>query len=150
MGCQVGAGHDVPPIHADILVGRFLWIGGKENRQIGPKSSREYTQKAYKAIFLDSWHTGSLRFRSKPGMTGFICILAIPICESMERYFRHYKNGQLYKLLHIARIEAEPNKKAVVYQAMYGEKEIWIRPYENFFENVTVNGKEVPRFMEIK
>ena len=52
----------------------------------------------------------------------------------MDRYFRHFKNGQLYRLLHIARIEAEPDKKAVVYQAMYGEKEIWI--------------KEVPRFQE--
>lgn len=46
----------------------------------------------------------------------------------MDRYFRHFKNGQLYKLLHIARIEAEPDKKAVVYQAMYGEKEVWIPP----------------------
>ena len=67
----------------------------------------------------------------------------------MPRYFRHFKNGQLYKLLHIARIEAEPDKKAVVYQAMYGEKEIWIRPYENYFENVVVDGKEVPRFREV-
>lgn len=38
----------------------------------------------------------------------------------MPRYFRHYKTGNLYELLHIARIEADPDKKAVVYQAMYG------------------------------
>ena len=31
----------------------------------------------------------------------------------MPRYFRHYKNGQLYELLQIARIEADPDKKAV-------------------------------------
>ena len=31
----------------------------------------------------------------------------------MPRYFRHYKNGKLYELLHIARIEADPDKKAV-------------------------------------
>lgn len=40
-------------------------------------------------------------------------------------------------------------QKAVVYQAMYGENEIWIRPYDNFFENVVVDGNEVPRFQEI-
>lgn len=75
--------------------------------------------------------------------------LARKIITHMDRYFRHYKNGQLYKLLHIARIEAEPDKKAVVYQAMYGDRDIWIRPYENFFENVVVNGEEVPRFKEV-
>ena len=68
----------------------------------------------------------------------------------MDRYFRHYKNGQLYRLLHIARIEAEPEKRAVVYEAQYGEKEIWIRPYENFFEDVIVDGKPVPRFKEVE
>ena len=67
----------------------------------------------------------------------------------MDRYFTHFKNGRLSKLLHIARIEAEPDKKAVVYQAMYGDRDIWIRPYENFFENVVFDGKEVPRFMEV-
>ena len=68
----------------------------------------------------------------------------------MDRYFRHYKNGQLYRLLHIARIEAEPEKRAVVYEAQYGEREIWIRPYENFFEDVMVDGKPVPRFKEVE
>lgn len=29
----------------------------------------------------------------------------------MDRYFRHYINDQLYRLLHIARIEATPDKK---------------------------------------
>lgn len=67
----------------------------------------------------------------------------------MDRYFRHFKNGQVYKLLHIARVEAEPDKKVVVYQAMYGDREVWIRPYDNFFESVTVNGKSVPRFEEV-
>ena len=67
----------------------------------------------------------------------------------MDRYFKHFKNGQVYKLLHIARVEAEPDKKVVVYQAMYGDREVWIRPYDNFFESVTVNGKSVPRFEEV-
>ncbi len=32
---------------------------------------------------------------------------------------------------------------------MYGDREVWIRPYDNFFESVTVNGKSVPRFEEV-
>ena len=75
--------------------------------------------------------------------------MAISSMDAMNRYFRHYKNGQLYRLLHIARIEATPDKKAVVYEAMYGDHDIWIRPFENFFENVIVNGEEVPRFKEV-
>lgn len=66
----------------------------------------------------------------------------------MDKYYRHYK-GRLYRLLHIAAIEAAPDRKAVIYQAMYGDAGIWMRPYENFFESVQVDGKSVPRFLEI-
>ena len=66
----------------------------------------------------------------------------------MDKYYRHYKGG-LYRLLHVATIEADPANKVVVYQAMYGDAGIWVRPYENFFESVQVNGRSVPRFREI-
>ena len=66
----------------------------------------------------------------------------------MEKYYRHYKGG-LYRLLHVATIEATPEKKAVIYQAMYGEGAIWMRPYENFFESVQVDGRSVSRFQEV-
>ena len=38
----------------------------------------------------------------------------------------------------------------VIYQAMYGAGQIWVRPYEIFFSKVTLpDGTEVERFKEI-
>lgn len=36
-----------------------------------------------------------------------------------------------------------------MYQAMYGDKRLWIRTKENFFEEVEHEGKKVPRFQKI-
>lgn len=38
----------------------------------------------------------------------------------------------------------------VVYQAMYGEKQIWVRPATMFFGLKEVDGKMFYRFAEIK
>ena len=67
----------------------------------------------------------------------------------MEQYYRHFRNGKIYRLLHIATVEASPNEQAVIYQAMYDDGKVWMRPYENFFETVTVDGEETPRFIPI-
>ena len=66
----------------------------------------------------------------------------------MTQYYRHFRNGQIYRLLCIATIEAT-GEEAVVYQAMYGEQKIWIRPKANFFEGVMHEGKMVPRFTPV-
>lgn len=49
----------------------------------------------------------------------------------MADYYRHFKGGK-YKLLGIAK-DSETLEKMVVYQALYGEGEMWVRPYEMFF-----------------
>ena len=67
----------------------------------------------------------------------------------MEKYYRHFKNGKIYRLLNTATVEANPEEKVVVYQAMYGERGIWTRPYGNFFEKVSKDGALVDRFQEI-
>lgn len=67
----------------------------------------------------------------------------------MDRYYRHFRNRRIYRVLHIATIEADPKRKAVVYQAMYEDGAIWVRPYENFFETVYAEGKSIPRFREV-
>jgi len=58
--------------------------------------------------------------------------------------YRHYK-GNLYKVISLAR-HSETLEEFVVYQALYGEKIIWIRPRSMFFEKVSIEGKEVQRF----
>lgn len=64
-----------------------------------------------------------------------------------ERYFRHFKGG-LYRLRHIAK-DSETLERMVVYQALYGHRGYWVRPEKMFFERITREGKNFPRFAEI-
>ena len=61
--------------------------------------------------------------------------------------YRHYK-GEEYTVLEVVR-HSETLERMVVYRAEYGEKEIWVRPYEMFLEDVEVDGRVVSRFEEI-
>lgn len=47
-------------------------------------------------------------------------------------YYRH-KKGNLYRVLYEAK-DSETCEALIVYQAMYGKGEIWVRPKEMFFE----------------
>jgi cyclomaltodextrinase / maltogenic alpha-amylase / neopullulanase len=58
--------------------------------------------------------------------------------------YRHFKGGE-YQVIGIAR-HSETLEEFVVYQALYGEKELWIRPKENFREKVIFEGNERIRF----
>jgi hypothetical protein len=58
--------------------------------------------------------------------------------------YRHYK-GQPYRVLGTAR-HSETLEELVVYQALYGEYGLWVRPATMFAETVEVNGNRVPRF----
>ena len=48
-----------------------------------------------------------------------------------ERYFVHFKGG-LYKMLGIA-YHSETLEEMIIYQALYGEQKIWVRPKKLFF-----------------
>lgn len=62
--------------------------------------------------------------------------------------YRHYK-GQEYQVIGIAK-HSETLEEMVVYQALYGEQDIWIRPATMFFEDVTLpDGTKCPRFLKI-
>lgn len=59
--------------------------------------------------------------------------------------YRHYK-GQLYQVLGTAR-HSETEEVLVVYQCLYGEYQLWLRPIDMFTETVTLNdGNVAPRF----
>ncbi len=62
-------------------------------------------------------------------------------------YYQHYKgaNGGKYLLIGIADHE-NTGEKLVVYQAMYGEKTLYARPFSQFEEPVEWLGEMVPRF----
>ena len=61
--------------------------------------------------------------------------------------YRHFK-GNEYLVLNIAK-HSETLEELVVYQALYNERGIWVRPLGMFLEQVEVNGKTVNRFEEI-
>jgi hypothetical protein len=58
--------------------------------------------------------------------------------------YKHYK-GNEYRVLAIA-LHSETLEKMVVYQALYGEYGIWVRPISMWNELVDVNGVKTPRF----
>lgn len=61
--------------------------------------------------------------------------------------YRHYK-GNLYEVIGVAN-HSETLEKMVVYRALYGERELWVRPASMWNEIVTVEGKNVLRFTYI-
>ena len=62
-------------------------------------------------------------------------------------YYRHFK-GNVYRVLHIAK-HSETLEEMVVYQAMYGERGIWVRPKSMFEEVIERGGKTFRRFEPI-
>lgn len=63
--------------------------------------------------------------------------------------YEHSKSGKKYKVLGVAR-HSETLEELVVYQALYGENNIWVRPIEMFLEEVEISGAKVPRFKFIQ
>lgn len=62
--------------------------------------------------------------------------------------YKHFK-GEEYKVIGIAK-HSENLEDFVVYKALYGKKDLWIRPLKMFLETVTINGKKIKRFQKIK
>ena len=59
-------------------------------------------------------------------------------------HYEHYRGG-FYTLITEGRREGDPNEeRLVVYKSLAGIT--WVRPREEFYGTVTLNGKTVPRF----
>ena len=61
--------------------------------------------------------------------------------------YRHFKGGE-YRLLCLAR-HSETQEWMVVYQALYGEEGLWVRPAEMWTEQVAREGYSGPRFVYV-
>lgn len=56
--------------------------------------------------------------------------------------YKHYK-GKYYEVIGVAR-HSETLEELVVY---YDDKrDLWVRPFKMFTEDVVINGKQMPRF----
>jgi hypothetical protein len=58
--------------------------------------------------------------------------------------YRHFK-GKEYEVIGVAK-HSETQEELVVYRALYGEHQLWVRPLSMFEETVVVDGIKKPRF----
>lgn len=58
--------------------------------------------------------------------------------------YEHYK-GNKYRVIGVAK-HSETLEEMVVYEALYGEGGLYVRPLGMFLENVEVDEKRIPRF----
>lgn len=61
--------------------------------------------------------------------------------------YQHYK-GPKYKVIDTVR-HSETEELMVLYRTMYGDENLWVRPYSMFFEEVEVQSQQIPRFKYI-
>ena len=60
--------------------------------------------------------------------------------------YSHYKNpDNLYKVIGFGVVESN-DEIAVLYQAQYGKKLVFVRPLTSWLERVERQGQKVPRF----
>lgn len=74
-------------------------------------------------------------------------LMDYPLPEDGIRYFQHFKGGH-YCYVRTA-FDSETKERMVIYQALYGEKQFWVRPEKMFFETIERDGRKFARFTEI-
>ncbi len=62
--------------------------------------------------------------------------------------YQHYK-GNLYQVIGLSR-HSENMEELVVYQSLYGDFGLWVRPLDIFTGTVVINSVEVPRFKFVR
>ena len=61
--------------------------------------------------------------------------------------YEHYK-GNRYEVIDTV-THSESEETLVLYRTMYGDRDLWVRPFLMFNETVEIDGKLVPRFKYI-
>lgn len=88
---------------------------------------------------------GAFMSYSIPSQTAQICpSLSIEAKKIKSGIYRHYK-GNLYRVVGVG-LHEETHEELVMYQALYGNFEWWVRSLEKFIEEVEYEGKTQPRF----
>lgn len=68
--------------------------------------------------------------------------------QLLKGIYEHYK-GNRYKVMDVAR-HSETEEWMVIYKTLHktgsGEESLWVRPLTMFTEQVSINGRDVPRF----
>lgn len=63
------------------------------------------------------------------------------------KYYKHFK-GKYYELIAEAK-DSETLEDVIVYRALYGGRQTWVRPRAMFFENISRPDWSGPRFLPV-
>ena len=74
-------------------------------------------------------------------------LIDYPQPDDGNRFFLHFKGGR-YRYVCTA-FDSETKERMVVYQALYGDRQYWVRPEKMFFETIERDGRKFSRFTEI-
>lgn len=96
-------------------------------------------------MFIQHLHSGMMVSVCNEEMVSRLSKLQKP---TTENYYKHYKGG-IYYVIGVAKsfddiIALKEDSSYVVYGNKEGD--IWVRPYDMFYENITHNGHSIPRF----
>ena len=69
------------------------------------------------------------------------------LIETPKGLYRHYKGG-MYRVLGPVR-HSEDLQPLTLYQALYGDEGLWVRPAEMFLEVAEFNGQVQARFTRV-
>ena len=61
--------------------------------------------------------------------------------------WKHFK-GNLYRVMYVA-LHSETGEEMVVYQALYGQRGMWVRPASMWLGHVERDGYSGPRFVRL-
>ena len=67
--------------------------------------------------------------------------------EIQPGLWKHFK-GNLYRVMYVA-LHSETGEEMVVYQALYGQRGMWVRPASMWLEHVERDGYSGPRFVRL-
>ena len=67
--------------------------------------------------------------------------------EIQPGLWKHVK-GNLYRVMYVA-LHSETGEEMVVYQALYGQRGMWVRPASMWLEHVERDGYSGPRFVRL-
>jgi hypothetical protein len=68
--------------------------------------------------------------------------------RELKGVFEHY-SGRRYEIVGVSR-HSETLEEMVVYRALYGDRDMWVRPLSMFLESVEIKGVIQPRFRSVK